>query len=756
MNNTVKFETNGMVSDSHSFLFRKFNVSKGDKMFYMNLYYNEFRENARNTSYPYEKIVCTIDDMRQVVAYDHVCAKYRNSYRRKENFIETNCTMLDIDNADTEDSSKWVNPIDVQKVFPNVPMFIVYSRNHMKVKNGKMARPKFHVYFPDVVFHSSEEYEKHKNTVCKYFPAFDHNAKDSARFFYGVENPKVEYYDGNILLHEFMINIQKNKAEESMHNHEKQSMNIIPEGTRNNTLHEYALKVLTRWGDNSKTHENFMKESQKCVPPMDSKELSTIWNSALKYYNEQIKKDKNYVSPSDYNVGFNASDWEIPPKNPLVVQQLYKIEKKYRKFTIATAKLILQATGITIRLNDMNGTIEIDGLPSKYGHDDSNNILTTLITDIACTMSYKRATAKVVQDSLNAIASENHYHPVIELITKNAWDGKDRLSEIYSMLNLTDELYKTLVKKWAIQTIALLFNSDTTPISAEGVLVFQGNQGIGKTQFFRHLAICDKFFKGGATLDMGNKDCLMSATKVWICELGEIDSTTKKEQSALKAFLTENTDRFRAPYAPNETIKVRRTSFCGTVNPKQYLRDETGNRRYWTIPIEKIELEKVFGYSPEWYTQFWRQIFKAYQDNPKGYLLTTEQQKMLNENNKEYETTSFGEDEFLTHFDIQSDRRNWKWLTASQIAQLLNEEYKQLHISSVQMGKLLKRIEQRLDISFKNKKVHGTKQILCPPLRFSQKVKNEPSIQSLPNYHLINSDNMNTDDELLTDENITF
>ena len=88
------------------------------------------------------------------------------------------------------------------------------------------------------------------------------------------------------------------------------------------------------------------------------------------------------------------------------------------------------------------------------------------------------------------------------------------------MLNLTDELYKTLVKKWAIQTIALLFNSDTTPISAEGVLVFQGNQGIGKTQFFRHLAICDKFFKGGATLDMGNKDCLMSATKVWICELG--------------------------------------------------------------------------------------------------------------------------------------------------------------------------------------------------------------------------------------------
>ena len=370
-------------------------------------------------------------------------------------------------------------------------------------------------------------------------------------------------------------------------------------------------------------------------------------------------------------------------------------------------------------------------------------------------MSYKRATAQVVQDSLNAIASENHYHPVIELIKKDEWDGKDRLPEIYSILNLTDDLYKTLVKKWAIQTIALLFNSDMTPISAEGVLVFQGKQGIGKTQFFRHLAIREEFFKGGATLDMGNKDCLMSATKVWICELGEIDSTTKKEQSALKAFLTENTDRFRAPYARCETVKVRRTSFCGTVNPKQYLRDETGNRRYWTIPIEKIELKKVFGYSPEWYTQFWRQILEEYKENPKGYLLTGEEQKLLNENNKEYEATSFGEDEFLTHFDIQSDTRNWKWLTASQIAKMLNEEYKQLHISSVQMGKLLKRMEQRLNISFDEKKVRGTKLIHCPPLRSSQS-ENEPSLPLLPDYNLIISDSVNIDDEIVTEENITF
>ena len=75
------------------------------------------------------------------------------------------------------------------------------------------------------------------------------------------------------------------------------------------------------------------------------------------------------------------------------------------------------------------------------------------------------------------------------------------------------------------------------------IAVLQGAQGIGKTQLFRHLAIKEQFFKGGASIDTRSKDSLMSAVKVWICELGEIDSVTKREQSEVKAFLTERIDR---------------------------------------------------------------------------------------------------------------------------------------------------------------------------------------------------------------------
>lgn len=94
-----------------------------------------------------------------------------------------------------------------------------------------------------------------------------------------------------------------------------------------------------------------------------------------------------------------------------------------------------------------------------------------------------------------------------------SWDHVDRLPVVYEILGITDKNYQSLIRKWTIQTIAVLFNSDDTPVTAEGVLVLQGKQGIGKTQFFRHLTIKDSFFKGGATLDMTNKDSLIQLRK---------------------------------------------------------------------------------------------------------------------------------------------------------------------------------------------------------------------------------------------------
>ena len=173
----------------------------------MTLYYNMKRQAPENVKYPIEQQVNCIEDLRQVTAHDHVCAKYEGNYRKKYLFIQANVSMFDVDNMETDNSKDWITPEDVRDKFPDVPFYVCYSRNHMKEKKGKTARPKFHVYFPHGIISNVNEYEELKNRVCGYFQGFDQNAKDSARFFFGVENPVVEFYEGQVLLSDFMDNI---------------------------------------------------------------------------------------------------------------------------------------------------------------------------------------------------------------------------------------------------------------------------------------------------------------------------------------------------------------------------------------------------------------------------------------------------------------------------------------------------------------------------------------------------------------------
>ena len=677
----------------------------------MKMYYNNQRQVAQNKFYPNMKDVLTKEDLTEVVTFDHVGAAFKDNCRSNANFIQSDCSMFDVDNTHSDNPMEWVNPTDLQKAFPGVSFYVCYSRNHMKLKGTKAPRPKFHVYFPDVVFDNAEEYAAHKQKVCAYFTAFDQNAKDAARFFFGVEKPVVGFYPGDVLLYDFMQTVAVCKWDAEQYSCE----GIIPEGERNHTMHRYALAELTRYGESSgEAYRLFLKKAGECVPPLDDKELAGIWKSAEKYYCTTIKNAPGYTAPADYKT---SHSFELPIADKEAFDLLCKEGKQSSALSIGALRYLLKAFGITVRLNDMNHKLEVHGLPQKYNHEDACNILGTLIADAATALKFKRIQEPSIYNMLNVLANENHYHPVLELLTAAPWDGEDRLQEIYAMLRLENDLDKALVHKWALQCIAVLHNTDETPVSAQGVLVLQGEQGIGKTQFFKHLAIGNHYFKEGATLDMTNKDSIMSAIKVWICELGEIDSTTKKEQSALKAFLTSGIDRFREPYARHETARLRRTSFCGTVNPKEYLRDETGNRRYWTVQVEKIDLTKVFSHTLEWYKQFWRQMYKEYQNTPNGYLLTPREEAAVAARNVEYEAPLPGEDEFLTCFDLSADHSVWKLRTAAQIADTLNNRFHSLHLRSQAIGKLTEKISTQHNVSFDKKTIKGTRYILCPPVK---------------------------------------
>ena len=138
-------------------------------------------------------------------------------------------------------------------------------------------------------------------------------------------------------------------------------------------------------------------------------------------------------------------------------------------------------------------------------------------------------------------------------------------------------------------------------------------------------------------VDMGSKDSLITALSGWITELGELDSTLKKEQMSLKAFVTRPEDRIRMPYAKRDSRTPRRTSFCGTVNPKDYLKDETGSRRFWTIPVTNIDKKALFSLRPEWVNQVWFQTYDMYRADHNFFRLDDEEIKELQADNREFE-----------------------------------------------------------------------------------------------------------------------
>lgn len=157
------------------------------------LYASSYRGNERNALYPLKIEVNSVDDLCRAVAFDHVCAEYRNSHRAITDFIHSDCLMLDLDNTHSENPADWKTLEHVKAAFPGVPFYAVESRNHMKIKDGKAARPKYHLYFAINDTSDRDTYAQWKAWAISVFPFFDMNAKDAARFFFGVESPKVYF-----------------------------------------------------------------------------------------------------------------------------------------------------------------------------------------------------------------------------------------------------------------------------------------------------------------------------------------------------------------------------------------------------------------------------------------------------------------------------------------------------------------------------------------------------------------------------------
>lgn len=268
------------------------------------LYSSSYTGNPGNCSYPNKHIITDLESFKAAVSHDYVCAEYKNNYRNGENFIGTDCLPVDCDNDHSENPNDWVMPADVLEAFPGVTIAIHYSRSNMREKNGKAARPKFHVLFPINHMTDAVAYSNMKKLVNMVFPYFDTNALDAARFFFGTTNTEVELYEGSINLTEFF------EEDFDANLPSRGTPVVIHEGSRNATMSRFAGRVIKKYGDTEEAYQAFLEQAAKCEPPLEDKELSTIWHSAQKFF-ARVSQQEGYVSPETYNtdVSYKPEDY---------------------------------------------------------------------------------------------------------------------------------------------------------------------------------------------------------------------------------------------------------------------------------------------------------------------------------------------------------------------------------------------------------------------------------------------------------------
>ena len=296
---------------------------------------------AANCSYPNRRVVTTPEEMREAVRFDHVCAEYKGNYRSIGNFARSDVVVMDIDNDHTEDPAEWITPEKLDEMLPDISYVIAFSRNHMKMKDGKAARPKFHVYFQITETSDAGWYAALKRGIKKRFDFFDGNALDAARFIFGADAGEVVWHEGWMTIDEEISPIVETDEPEKQ---EGTSSGPILQGSRNNTMSRFASRILKRYGDTEKAHVAFMEHAEKCDPPLPEAELNTIWNSAVRFFNKKISSSDGYVPPDQYNADF--SDASLKPEDYSDIGQ---------------AKVLVQEYGSELRFSAATDYLRYDG-----------------------------------------------------------------------------------------------------------------------------------------------------------------------------------------------------------------------------------------------------------------------------------------------------------------------------------------------------------------------------------------------------------
>lgn len=364
---------------------------------------------------------------------------------------------------------------------------------------------------------------------------------------------------------------------------------------------------------------------------------------------------------------YGASGWggdrAGPAKGKIKIRWPRKNKESGRPTVcLENTEAMLKAYGVGVVFNLMTHEAEYQfrgGIDAAA--DMLRNASEAQIREWACEHGIYKA--QRFADQMTMLIARKSYHPVADWIRATKWDGVDRFAAVFESLTIEAKFLERheaialrCIQAWLVTAAkaAMLPPGTIDGINAQGVLVLQGDQGMRKTRWLMSLVPPKSgWAKESVSLDPANRDSRQQATDAWIVELGEIDGTFRKaDMAALKGFLTSRNDTYRKAYAKSHESIARRTVFVASVNARDFLVDETGSRRFWTLPV--VVCNPDHGIDLQ---QLWAQAAYLAETQPDLGWLTAEEGIALSNANRTFEVTDPMVDDVLRVFKIDLESK---------------------------------------------------------------------------------------------------
>lgn len=328
---------------------------------------------------------------------------------------------------------------------------------------------------------------------------------------------------------------------------------------------------------------------------------------------ERVKEQFAEERKASVKDDFSDEDW----------QKRLEFEKSGKvKDTLDNIVLIIQKDenlqGIAFNRH-RDGIDARNGLPweqIKDGWNDSDNAsLKVYLNKI-----YGIYSPTKTKDAVLAVATSRAYHPIQEYLDSlPEWDGMSRINALLSdYFGAEQNSYtEAAIRKTLVAAVARIYHPGT---KFDSVLILNGPQGIGKSTFFAKLA--GAWFSDSLTItDMKDKAGPEKLQGYWVLELGELAGMRKADVETVKSFISRVDDKYRASYGLNVESHPRQCVIVGSTNTESgFLRDITGNRRFWPVRISGTGMKKPWQITPSEVAQIWAEAIAFYKKGEKLYL----------------------------------------------------------------------------------------------------------------------------------------